>query len=80
MSFEDLRTTEGVLLTHDNNNNNNNKGAKIIRTQTDAPHDSDESNIGLAKKLLKEIPDSVMLDQYNNPASESKCRYRPAQC
>lgn len=44
-------------------------GAEIIRTPTEAAHDSDESNIGLAKKLLKEIPNSVMLDQYNNPAS-----------
>lgn len=44
-------------------------GAKIIRTPTEAPHHSEESNVGLAKKLLREIPNSVMLDQYNNPAS-----------
>lgn len=44
-------------------------GAEIIRTPTDAPHDSDESNIGLAKKLIREIDNAIMLDQYNNPNS-----------
>ncbi|KAI5475460.1 hypothetical protein MNV49_001351 [Pseudohyphozyma bogoriensis] len=41
-------------------------GAEIIRTPTDAPHDSPLSNIGKAKELLKEIPGAVMLDQYSN--------------
>ena len=45
-------------------------GAEIIRTPTEASWDSPESNIGLAKKLVKEIPYAVILDQYyneNNP-------------
>jgi len=41
-------------------------GAKIVRTPTDAPYDSEESHIGQAFKLHKEIPDSVVLDQYLN--------------
>jgi len=41
-------------------------GATIIRTPTEAPHDSPESNIGKAKQLLKDIPNSVMLDQYTS--------------
>ncbi len=42
-------------------------GAKIVRTPTEAPHDSPESLFGVAKKLLAEIPRSFMLDQYANP-------------
>lgn len=37
-----------------------------IRTPTDAPSESEESNIGVAKRLAKEINGGVMLDQYNN--------------
>lgn len=44
-------------------------GAEIIRTPTEAPHDSPESNIGRAATLLKEIPNAVMLNQYDNPAN-----------
>lgn len=44
-------------------------GAKIYRTPTDAAWDSPESHISLAKKLQAEIPDAVILDQYNNPAN-----------
>lgn len=44
-------------------------GAKIIRTPTEAPWDSEESHIGVAKKLNKEIKDSHILDQYANPAN-----------
>jgi cystathionine beta-synthase len=42
-------------------------GAEIIRTPTEAPHDSPESLIGVAKRLNKEIPGSFILDQYSNP-------------
>ncbi|RFU23930.1 hypothetical protein B7463_g12411, partial [Scytalidium lignicola] len=42
-------------------------GATIIRTPTQAAFDSPESHIGVAKRLLKEIPDSHILDQYANP-------------
>jgi cystathionine beta-synthase/cysteine synthase A len=42
-------------------------GAEIIRTPTEAPHDSPESLIGVAQRLNKEIPNSVIPDQYGNP-------------
>ncbi|EDO16166.1 hypothetical protein Kpol_1026p13 [Vanderwaltozyma polyspora DSM 70294] len=41
-------------------------GAEIIRTPTEAAWDSPESHIGVAKKLEREIPGAVILDQYNN--------------
>jgi len=42
-------------------------GAEIIRTPTEAPHDSPESLIGVAKRLNEEIEHSVIPDQYTNP-------------
>lgn len=45
-------------------------GAEIVRTPTEAAWDSPESHIGVARKLEKEIPNAVILDQYaneNNP-------------
>jgi len=42
-------------------------GAEIIRTPTEAAHDSPESLLGVAKRLNEEIEDSVIPDQYNNP-------------
>ncbi len=42
-------------------------GAEIIRTPTEAPHDSPESLIGVAARLNWEIPNSVIPDQYGNP-------------
>ena len=44
-------------------------GAKIVRTPTEAPWDSPESHIGVAKKLNNEIPNSHILDQYSNPSN-----------
>ncbi|KAJ0173616.1 hypothetical protein K1T71_010765 [Dendrolimus kikuchii] len=44
-------------------------GAEIIRTPTEAPSESPESNIGVAWRLSKEIPNAVVLDQYNNPCN-----------
>jgi len=44
-------------------------GAKIVRTPTEAPWDSPDSHIGIAKKLNKEIENSHILDQYSNPAN-----------
>lgn len=41
-------------------------GAEIVRTPTEAAFDSPESNIGVAKRLVKEIPNSYILDQYGN--------------
>lgn len=42
-------------------------GAEIIRTPTEAAHDSPESLLGVAKRLNEEIEDSVIPDQYKNP-------------
>ena len=42
-------------------------GAEIVRTPTEAAFDSPESHIGVAKRLQREIPDAVILDQYGNP-------------
>jgi cystathionine beta-synthase len=42
-------------------------GAKIVRTPTEAAHDSPDSLFGVAHRLLGEIPNSFMLDQYTNP-------------
>jgi cysteine synthase len=44
-------------------------GAKIVRTPTEASWDDPESHIGIAKKLNTEIPNSHILDQYENPAN-----------
>ena len=41
-------------------------GAKIIRTPTEAAFDSPESLICVAQRLQKEIPNSIILDQYRN--------------
>lgn len=41
-------------------------GAKIVRTPTEAAHDSPESLFGVARRLQKEIPNSHILDQYVN--------------
>jgi len=38
-------------------------GAEIVRTPTGASFDSPESHIGVAKRLLDEIPHSHILDQ-----------------
>ena len=50
-------------------------GAEIIRTPTEAPHDSPESHIGVAARLNREIPNSVILDQYGNPDNPRCPRY-----
>ncbi|KAH9842078.1 cystathionine beta-synthase-like [Teratosphaeria destructans] len=42
-------------------------GAEIIRTPNSAAWDSPESHIGVARRLEKEIPGGVILDQYSNP-------------
>ncbi|XP_022104066.1 cystathionine beta-synthase-like isoform X1 [Acanthaster planci] len=41
-------------------------GAEIVRTPTSARFDSPESHISVAQRLNKEIPNSVILDQYRN--------------
>jgi len=42
-------------------------GAEIIRTPTEAPHDSPESLLGVASRLNEEIDNSIIPDQYKNP-------------
>ncbi|KAJ2803354.1 cystathionine beta-synthase [Coemansia helicoidea] len=42
-------------------------GAQIIRTPTEAAWDSPESHISVAKRLHKEIPNSIILGQYDSP-------------
>ncbi|KAF7990105.1 hypothetical protein HCN44_009094 [Aphidius gifuensis] len=44
-------------------------GAEIIRTPTEAAWDSPDSHLGVANRLLEEIPDSVILNQYINPGN-----------
>jgi cystathionine beta-synthase len=41
-------------------------GSVVIRTPSNLPHDHPDSNFCVAERLLKEIPNSVMLDQYTN--------------
>lgn len=44
-------------------------GCQIIRTPTEAAWDSPESHISVANRLLSEIPNSHILDQYANPGN-----------
>jgi len=44
-------------------------GAEIVRTPTSASWDSPESHISVAQRLLAEIPNSIILDQYRNPGN-----------
>ncbi|KAI6189928.1 Cystathionine beta-synthase [Aphelenchoides bicaudatus] len=44
-------------------------GAEIRRSKDDAAYDSPESHIGIAFKLHKEIPNSIIFDQYINCAN-----------
>ena len=42
-------------------------GAEIIRTPTEAAHDSPDSHISVARRLQSELPNAHILDQYSNP-------------
>lgn len=44
-------------------------GAEIVRTPTEAAHDSPESNFGVARRLNQEIPNSHILDQFGNASN-----------
>jgi cystathionine beta-synthase len=44
-------------------------GAEIIRTPTEAAHDSPESHISVARRLQTELPNAHILDQYSNPSN-----------
>jgi cystathionine beta-synthase len=43
-------------------------GAQIIRTPTES-FDDEDSNIGVARQLREDTPDSIILDQYCNPGN-----------
>ncbi|ORY72421.1 cysteine synthase [Leucosporidium creatinivorum] len=53
-------------------------GAEVIRTPTEAAHDSPDSNLGRASALIKEIPNAVMLNQYDNPNNPDAHYYTTA--
>ncbi|KZT65034.1 PALP-domain-containing protein [Daedalea quercina L-15889] len=42
-------------------------GAEVVRTPTEAAWDAPESHIGVARRLEREIPGGIILDQYANP-------------
>lgn len=44
-------------------------GAEIVRTPTSATWDSPESHISVAQRLNKQLPNSIILDQYRNPGN-----------
>lgn len=54
-------------------------GAEIIRTPTSAAWDSPESHIGVARKLVKELPNAHILDQYSNPDNPLAHEYGTAE-
>ncbi len=54
-------------------------GAEIVRTPTEAEHDSPESNFGVAKRLQKEIPNAHILDQWTNGANPDAHYYGTAE-
>jgi cystathionine beta-synthase len=41
-------------------------GAEIVRTPTEAPSQSEHSNLGVAIRLQKLIPGGIILNQYEN--------------
>ena len=53
--------------------------ATIIRTPTQAAWDSPESHIGVAQRLVKEIPNAHILDQYGNPDNPLAHEYGTAE-
>ena len=53
--------------------------ATIIRTPTQAAHDSPESHIGVARRLQKEIPNAHILDQYGNVENPLAHEYGTAE-
>jgi cystathionine beta-synthase len=44
-------------------------GAEIVRTPSEAAYDAPESHISVAKRLMEELPNSHILDQYGNPSN-----------
>lgn len=54
-------------------------GATIIRTPTQAAWDAPESHIGVARRLIKEIPNSHILNQYENEDNPLAHEYGTAE-
>lgn len=50
-------------------------GAELVLTPNAVGPSDPRSNYSVAERLAKEIPDSIYLDQYNNPAN-IECHYR----
>ena len=44
-------------------------GAEIVRTPTEAGHDDPNGNYNVAKRMINEIPNSYLLDQWENPCN-----------
>ena len=54
-------------------------GAKIVRTPTEAAHDDPKVILVVAKKLNEEIPNSHILDQWNNSCNPDAHYFDTAQ-
>lgn len=54
-------------------------GAKVVRTPAGVPIESPNSIIGVARRLKGEIPNSWILDQYNNPENPRAHEYGTAE-
>ncbi|KAL4767540.1 tryptophan synthase beta subunit-like PLP-dependent enzyme [Aspergillus nidulans var. acristatus] len=54
-------------------------GAKVVRTPAGVSIESDESILSVAKRLHREIPNSWILDQYNNPENPRAHEYGTAE-
>ena len=50
-------------------------GAEVIIAPTDVPHDSPESYYEVAKRIVRETPNSFYMDQYGNPKN-IECHYK----
>lgn len=44
-------------------------GAEIVRTPTGAAFDAPDGHIAVAQRIHQQIPDSIVLQQYRNPAN-----------
>lgn len=54
-------------------------GARVVRTPAGVPIESEDSILSVAKRLNKEIPNSWILDQYNNPENPRAHEYGTAE-
>ncbi|KAJ4291689.1 cystathionine beta-synthase [Kalmusia sp. IMI 367209] len=54
-------------------------GAEVVRTPTSAAWDSPESHIGVARRLVKELPNAHILDQYTNADNPLAHEYGTAE-